>query len=246
MKKLIVILLIFSSAVIAQDEEPKFSLEVQAVGVWQTYNDVQIPNNASGTRFALDEVVGDGMFEALRISASWQMKPDHQLELALLPFTAEEDGQLGKLVNFNGIAFVPGDVRAKYKFNSYRLTYRYTFHESPEWILKIGATALIRDADVELEQGAIKTNYDNIGFVPLLQFNAEYLFSDNFSFIFDFNGLAGGPGRLLEGDARLQFNFNENGYFGLGYRVLEGGADVDDVYSFGMLHQGYLALGLNF
>jgi hypothetical protein len=162
------------------------------------------------------------------------------------PFEASETGQLAKPVAYNGIPFGTGDVKAIYKFNTHRLTYRYIFHESSRWQHSIGATALIRDADVALEQGNTRTNYDNVGLVPLLSFKSAYSFSDKLQFVFEFNGLAGGPGRLLEGDVRIQYAFIERSYIGFGYRVLEGGADVDDVYNFALLQQAYLALGYRF
>lgn len=133
-----------------------------------------------------------------------------------------------------------------YEFNSYRLTWRYLFRESENLKMKIGFTGLVRDADVALEQSGVRTNYDNIGFVPLLNFHADYRVNDNLNLIFDFNGLAGGPGRLLEGDLRLNYYLSEGAHIGTGFRVLEGGADVDDVYNFAALYTGYVAFGYNF
>lgn len=39
-----------------------FSIEVEAGGAWLSRNDVRIPNDASGTRFALDDLTGSGPF----------------------------------------------------------------------------------------------------------------------------------------------------------------------------------------
>lgn len=245
-KVLMIVILIFSATLSAQDEENKFNFEIQGAGVWQIYNDIQIPNDNSGSRIALDDVVGKGMFSAFRVSASWQLNPDTQFELVLAPFLAEEDGTLEDVVFYNEKQFNPGNVLATYKFNTYRLSYRYTFHQTAKWTARIGATLLIRDADVALEQGPVKTNYDNLGFVPLLNFNSNYKINDSLEFIFDFNGLAGGPGRLLEADLRINYSLSNNSYLGIGYRALEGGVDIDDVYNFAMLHGGYLALGIDF
>ena len=54
-------------------------------------------------------------------------------------------------MTFDGQSFAAGvPTRAAYKFNSYRLTYRYTLLCNRCWTLRIGATAKIRDARVQL------------------------------------------------------------------------------------------------
>lgn len=240
------ILLLIPATALAEENGDKFSLELEAGVVGQAYNKIQIPNDATGTRFSLKDIAGSGPYSSLRFSGKMRIGSRSELQLILAPFKASETGCLAETVQYNGVSFTAGDVKAKYIFSTYRLTYRYTFRNTPKWKLSIGATALIRDADVALEQGGKRTNYDNVGFVPLLNFKSTYIFSEGLQFHFDFNGLAGGPGRLLEGDARLQFTLGGNVYMGLGYRFLEGGVDIDDVYNFAMLHQTYLVLGYSF
>ena len=47
-------------------EAPRFTVRIEGGPVWQSRNDVQIPNDASGTRFSLDDLVGSGPWPAAR------------------------------------------------------------------------------------------------------------------------------------------------------------------------------------
>lgn len=64
-------------------------------------------------------------------------------------------------------------VDAKYRFDSYRANWRYTFFENPDWMSKAGVTGKICDAEITLRQGGVTATKSNIGFVPLLHLNGE-------------------------------------------------------------------------
>ncbi|MHB9030289.1 MAG: hypothetical protein ACYC9O_16105, partial [Candidatus Latescibacterota bacterium] len=59
------------------------------------------------------------------------------MRLLAAPLTIEEDAVLEDTVEFAGGTFNPGPVNAQYTFNSYRVTYRYMFHEE-RWKLWVG------------------------------------------------------------------------------------------------------------
>jgi hypothetical protein len=46
------------------------------------------------------------------------------------------------------------------------------------------------------------------------------------------DALAGGPGRAEDLSLRLGYDIDERWGLAFGYRTVEGGADVDDVYNF--------------
>jgi hypothetical protein len=49
----------------------------------------------------------------------------------------------------------------------------------------------------------------------------------------DFDGLAGGgPGRAFDVALKVGYDFNRHVSLNAGYRLLEGGADVEQVYNF--------------
>jgi hypothetical protein len=106
-----------------------------------------------------------------------------------------------------------------------------------------GFTGKIRDAEVRLTQGALRESKSNVGFVPLLHFQANRALSENWLFRFDFDGLAAPQGRAFDLAFFIErsLEWNNLSAFG-GYRTLEGGADNDEVFNFAWIH--YAVLGL--
>lgn len=214
-------------------EEPRFRLELEAGAVWQTSNDVQIPNNELGTRFSLEELVGDGPWAAGRLYLTWNIKRRHGLRLLLAPLSYTETGTFDEPVDFAGASYEPGQpTEATYKFNSWRLSYRYRFKDGERWKLWVGFTAKVRDAKIELRQGETSSFDDDLGFVPLIHFAADHRFSDRWHFIADLDALGGGPGRAIDLALKLGYDFSRRWALTFGYRTVEGGADVDEVYNF--------------
>ena len=79
--------------------------------------------------------------------------------------------KVNKPIFFEGIEFpVNTWLRGKYRFDSYRFTYRYDFRPSERLVLGIGVTAKIRDAAISIEDDMQKSEKLNTGFVPLINF----------------------------------------------------------------------------
>ena len=220
------------SSVSAQDGSG-FVLELEAGPVWQSRNDVQIPNTDAGTRFSLVDLAGKGPWPAARVYLTWNINDRHSLRGLLAPLAYTETGIFTGPVEFAGESYAPGDpVDGTYKFNSWRLGYRYRFMNREHLKLSIGFTAKIRDAKIELSQGSTTSKDTDLGFVPLLYFGADWRLAGNWHFIFDFDGLAGGPGRAFDVALKLHYAFNDRWGLSAGYRTVEGGADVEPVYNF--------------
>lgn len=217
----------------AADEGPRFVVELEAGPVWQSGNDVQIPNSELGTRFSLKDLVGEGPWASGRAYLSWNISRRHSLRVLLAPLSYTESGAFDGPVDFAGESYeaeVP--VNASYRFNSWRLSYRYRLKDGERWKLWIGATAKIRDAKIELQQGRTTSLDDDLGFVPLLHFGADYRLAERWHLIADVDALAGGPGRAIDLAVKVGYDISPTLAVTLGYRTLEGGADVDDVYNF--------------
>jgi hypothetical protein len=105
----------------------------------------------------------------------------------------------------------------------------------------VGFTAKIRDAKIELSQGDTTSKDTDVGFVPLLHLAADWQFASHWRLLFDFDGLAGGPGRAFDTAVKLGRDFGPRWRVAMGYRMLEGGADVDAVYNFAWLHYAVLS-----
>ena len=231
----------------AADEEPRFGLELEAGPTWQAKNDVQIPNDEQGTRFSLKDLVGEGPWASGRLYFTWNIAGRHSVRALLAPLSYTETGTFDTAVDFAGASYQPGaPTEATYKFNSWRLSYRYRIKDGDRWKLWIGLTAKVRDAKIALRQGETSSQDDDLGFVPLLYFRADWRFAERWHFIFDIDALAGGPGRAIDLTARLGYDISPRWGVTAGYRTVEGGADVDTVYNFAWFNAATASVVLRF
>ena len=219
-------IVILPSAAIAQ-----VSVSLEGSAAWQARNDVQIPGDA-GTRFELDEVAGAGPIGTGRVTLDWDFAGRHGVRLVYAPLRVEKSGTLAQPVSFAGSEFTPGEVEATYQFNSPRVTYRYRVVDSERWQLRLGFTALVRDAEVGLRQGGVRARDTNVGFVPLLHVSGERSLSERVSLAFEVDGLAAPQGRAVDLGLHVQYALTDVWSLYAGYRTLEGGADNDTVFNF--------------
>lgn len=224
-----------------------FVLEVEGGPVWQSRNDVQIPNDETATRFSLVDLVGSGPQAASRVYLTWNVGERHGLRVLLAPLSVAEVGVPTEPINFAGETYQAGTpVSGTYKFNSWRLGYRYRLKDTERLALFLGFTAKIRDAKVELSQAGTSSKKTDVGFVPLLNLGADWRFTEGWRLLFDFDGLAGGPGRAFDVALKLAYDIGDHLWLAGGYRTVEGGADVESVYNFAWLHYTVVSVGWRF
>ncbi|MBE0565243.1 MAG: hypothetical protein IH621_04735 [Krumholzibacteria bacterium] len=221
----------------AETEAPRIRFELEGGPVWQTRNDAQVPNDASGTRVSLVDVIGQGPWEAGRLYVTWNIDRKHGLRALAAPLTVTGTGTLDGPVEFAGAGFAAGEpTDATYKFNSWRLSYRYLFHAGERWTWWVGLTAKVRDAKIRLEQAGVAAEKTDVGFVPLLHVAGTWRLSPRWALELDVDALAGGPGRAEDAALKLRYHVDDRWSLAAGYRTVEGGADVDAVYAFAWLH----------
>ena len=120
---------------------PSYEIEFEAGPVWQSRNDVQIPNDQTGTRFSLADLAGKGPWPAGRAYLTWNINQRHGLRVLLAPFSLTETGSVSDAVSFAGETFQPGTpISATYKFSSWRVSYRYRFTRRQDLDLWVGFT----------------------------------------------------------------------------------------------------------
>jgi hypothetical protein len=222
---------------VAMAQAPRFVVEAEGGPVWQSYNDVEIPNDGTATRFALDDLAGHGPWPAGRLYLTWNLNERSGLRLLVAPFSLTETGHPAEPISFAGADYAAGvPTTATYTFNSYRLTYRRRVFHGERSTLWLGFTAKVRDATIALEQGATASRKDDLGFVPLLHLAGDWNFAPAWRLRLDADGLAGGPGRAIDAALKLEHDVDRHWSASLGYRTLEGGADVESVYAFAWLH----------
>ena len=230
----------------ADSDVNRFNLELEGGPVWQSYNDVRIPGD-SGTEFSFKDLTGTGPYAYGRFTLGWNIRERHGVRLVAAPLRVTGSGTFDEPVSFAGTSFAAGtSTEGKYKFDTYRLTYRYLFLNKDAWRLRVGGTLLLRDAEIELEQNGINASDSNVGVVPLLSFAADWMFADQWAAMFDFEGLAGGPGRAFDVAIKLQYDVTDRWYVGAGYRILEGGADNETVYNFAWFNFAFVSVGYQF
>jgi hypothetical protein len=232
-----------AAAANAAAQVPRFVVELEAGPAWQSYNDVEIPNDGTATRFSLYGFAGAGPWLAGRLYVTWNISERHGVRLLAAPFSLTEVGTPDQPIRFAGGDYRAGEqATATYTFNSYRLTYRYLLHAGDRSTVRVGATAKIRDAVISLEQGATATRKTDLGFVPLLHLAADWHVREGWGVMLDVDALAGGPGRAIDAALSLQRELGQRWSVRGGYRMVEGGADVDAVYTFVWLHYATVAL----
>ena len=240
------LLLALSTSAAEQKDFKRFRFELEGGPAWQSKNDVQIPGN-TGTEFSFRDLTGSGPYAAGRFTVDWNFLERHGLRLEVAPLRFDGTGTFNQPVSFAGRTFSPGTrTEGKYKFDTYRVSYRYLFFNKSSWRMHVGATLLVRDAKIQLEQAGQKASDSNLGLAPLLNFSTEWDFARRWAAIFDFEGIAGGPGRALDLALKLRYDLTDRWSIGGGYRMLEGGVDSDDVYNFSWFNYGFLTVGYQF
>jgi hypothetical protein len=220
----------------------ELTLDLESGIVGSGYNDVRIPGD-TGTLFSLSEDLSTPSKAFFRARLGYTFGERHTLSALYAPLTLEAEGVLESPVVFEGEEFPAGTgVEGTYTFNSYRLTYRYRLTRSDRFEAGIGFTAKIRDALVRVEGGGLSSEKTDLGFVPLLNFRFAWTLSERIGLLLEGDALAGPQGRAEDVIAAVLFDVTDRARVRVGYRIVEGGADVDEVYNFALLN--YASAGI--
>jgi hypothetical protein len=226
----------------------RWSVDIEAGPVFSGYNDVRIPGD-TGTLFSLTEDLDARTALGFRARVSKTFGDRHWVSALVAPLRVESRGTLDRDVVFAGTHFNAGveELKALYRFDSYRVTYRYGLVRARRFNLDLGLTAKVRDAEISLDYrhvmlpGASKTN---TGFVPLISFRADWQLGPRFGLLLDGDALGVPQGRAEDVMAAVRFGFGDRVDARVGYRVLEGGSDVDEVYGFALFHYAVAGITL--
>jgi hypothetical protein len=207
-------------------------------------NDVQVPRD-TGTFFSLtDDLTTDpGYFFRVRLGVQWKNR--HTLSVFAAPLSLHAAGSVPEDLLFNGETFAANaPLTGVYKFNSYRLTYRFDFVRKGKWRVGVGLTAKIRDAAIKIEGDGKSSNKTNVGFVPLINFRVQWQFGEKWGLLLDGDAAAAKQGRAEDVLLALQRRLSERLTLRFGYRILEGGADVEEAYNFALIH--FASVGITY
>jgi hypothetical protein len=225
-------LVLVAPPALADTRPPAPSLSFEAGAAWQRRNDVQVPNEPPATRFPLDGILGEGPFATGRVALDWPLSERQSLRFLIAPLSIDETGTTSAPIVFEGATFAPGTIRGKYAFNSYRASWRWRFHESERWTWNVGAALKVRDAEIRLTQGNLSRRKTDTGVVPLLALEGQWRFAPRWRGVFDFEGLASPQGRAIDVALKVAYDATPRLAVNAGYRLLDGGADNDTLYTF--------------
>ena len=234
-------LLFLSGLLVFQSLSAQDMIELEGGYAIPGYNDVAIPGD-SGTMFSLTDDLDADETTAFRIRYSHIFAGKHWLGGLIAPLKTESSGTLDKDVDFNGTRFMKGTpVDASFRFDSYRLIYRYLFQKSGNWQFSLGGALKVRDAAIKMESAVAASEKTNTGAVPLLSFNVTWTPVEKIHLLMDGEALAAPQGRAEDILFAAQYDIRRNLSLMAGYRILEGGSDTDEVYTFSLFH--YIVAG---
>ncbi|HOX24364.1 MAG TPA: hypothetical protein PLL30_01245 [Candidatus Krumholzibacteria bacterium] len=224
-----------------------WSLDFEAAMVTATRNDVAVPGDA-GTPFSLVDDLSTDDDVAFRVRLGRRLGGRHSLAVLYAPLRLYSHGQIDAPVDFNGTGFPAGaDLDAIYQFDSYRLTWLYDLVVRPKLELGLGLTAKVRDAFIELDDGGGNVSRkDDLGVVPLVHVQLDWRLRRKIGLLLEADALAGPQGRAEDVLVALALRPWGEGTLRLGFRVLEGGVDVDAVYNFALVQYYVFGWGQRF
>ena len=214
---------------------------VEGGAAWQTRNDFRIPGDG-GTLVRLADY-DSGPVAAFRATLRWDFTERQSLRLLVAPLRVETTFVPGEPVVFQDLVFPAGrPADATYVFNSWRLTWCWRFPPGRRWSFRLGATLKARDAEIGLAGAPGSSVKDDLGLVPLLYAFARYQATDRLALEAEADALAAPQGRAEDVSVKVVFRVSDTVDLDVGYRLLEGGADNDEVYTFAFFH--YAAAGV--
>jgi hypothetical protein len=188
-----------------------------------------------------------GPVPAFRATLRWDLTGHQSLRFLAAPLRLETTFTPAEPIGFQDLVFPAGQpTDATYVFNSYRLTWYWRFAPGRRWSFGLGATLKIRDAEIGLAGAPGSSVKDDLGVVPLVYAFASYRASDRVTLEAEADALAAPQGRAEDVSLKAVFRVSEAVDLDVGYRLLEGGADNDEVYTFAFFHYAVAGVRIRF
>ena len=224
----------------------QWAFDVEGGLAWSGYNDVRIPGD-TGTLLSLWRDLRPETRAYGRLRLSWQFHPRHTLSVLYAPLRFPSVGTLDRDVFFVDTVFPAGEeIRGTYVFNSYRLTWRYGLVRKPRFEFGLGLTVKVRDALIALEDAERRGEKTDLGVVPLINFRLLGRLGEKWGVLFEGDALAAPQGRAEDVSLSIWTDLSKTLRVRAGYRLLEGGADNDEVYTFALVNYAFAGLTLTF
>jgi hypothetical protein len=234
--RIFTLVLLISALFFHQAAFAQFQLDLETGATFYGYNEFRVPGD-EGTLVQVGDNFTTNTRFFYRVKLLYTLNEKHTFAALFAPLTILSQGNTSDNINFAGTVFNPSDdLKINYQFNSYRLTYRYLFPRKGDVQFGLGATAKIRDAQIRLENDSRQATKENVGFVPLINFRLEWFAMERASLLLQGDALIAPQGRAEDVLLAALFYPSSNVVLKAGYRILEGGADNDEVYNFSLVN----------
>jgi hypothetical protein len=242
--KMIVFVWIFSVGTLLAGGFRPFELDVESGMAIVGYSDVQIPKS-TGTLISFSEELSTDPAFFVRGRFTYFFNKGNMISVLVAPLTLRAAGSVGREVIFDGESFAANtSLNTIFKFNSYRLTYEHYWFVGERLRLGLGASAKIRDAAISIADSVKTSEKTDLGFVPLIKFSLAWRFMEPLQLVLDGDALGAPQGRAEDVSIALHGDVGDRVSLKMGYRVLEGGSDVEEVYSFTWINYFFGGLSL--
>lgn len=209
--------------------QDRLSLEVEGGPAWQIRNDFAIPGD-SGTLVRIED---HGPSLAARAALTWRMNDRWSFRFLAAPLSTESDYVASTPVVFQNTTFAPGEtLRVNYRFDSYRVSAIRRFDRGGRWSFRAGGTLKLRVAEIGMRGAVAEETKKNTGVVPLLYGGARLRLREDLALDFDADAAAAPQGRAIDAILRAEKLVSDRTWIYVGTRMLEGGADNDEVNTF--------------
>jgi hypothetical protein len=218
---------------------------LEGLAVWQQRNDVRIPPD-TGTEFSIVDLIGSARTPSTRAELTIGLTERQELRVVYAPLRITGQGTATSPIAFAGGLFAPGPADAEYQFTSYRATWRYRVYQGSTWTWRLGFTGFVRDARIALSQTGVFAEDTDVGFVPLGHISGDARLSPRWHIALELDGTAAPQGRAFDFAGTINYRPASRVTLSAGYRTIEGGADVDRVYTFAWVNAAIARLGVRF
>ena len=226
-----------------QHEWEHYTAEVEAGGLWQSRNDIGVPGD-SGTRFSMAQLMGRGPSSYARVGLGYRINPIHEVRLLWAPLSMSGSGELDQTTQFAGQSFAAGvPTSARYRLDSYQLTWRAKVHEGEVWRWHAGLSGRYLDGGAELEQAGVVARFSEDGFLPMLHLDGGAQLFPGWRAELNADAGALDQRRMFDISAQVKTALDDDWELGFGYRGTEAWFENDEAFNFPWFHAALISLG---
>jgi hypothetical protein len=142
----------------------------------------------------------------------------------------------------------PGDadMRTVLDVEPVRATYRYTLLAEPNWAVKLGLSANLRETLPSLRMSLISAESQQFGSLPLLHVAGEGQWTPRWRLAFALDGLTTGRGRALDLGVSVNYLWSRGMSVYGGYQLTDAVGDAEGYYGVGLSNRANIGVRYRF